>query len=86
MYDTIAYSVNDPIATITLNRPDRLNAITGQMLSELQAAFGAAEGDSRVVGILLTGAGRGFCAGADMEQLKATCRGGYSEEWKAAVT
>ncbi len=86
MYDTIAYSVNDPIATITLNRPDRLNAITGQMLSELQAAFGAAEGDSRVVGILLTGAGRGFCAGADMEQLKATSLGGSSEEWKAAET
>ncbi len=86
MYDTIAYSVNDPIATITLNRPDRLNAITGQMLSELQAAFGAAEGDSRVVGILLTGAGRGFCAGADMEQLKATSRRGSSEERKAAET
>ena len=86
MYDTIAYSVNDPIATITLNRPDRLNAITGQMLSELEAAFGAAESDSRVVGILLTGAGRGFCAGADMEQLKATSRRGSSDERKAAET
>ena len=75
MYETIRYAVEDPIATITLNRPDRLNALTGLMLAELQQAMKVAEEDERVVGILLTGAGRGFCAGADMERLQATSQG-----------
>lgn len=75
MFETIQYSVDDPIATITLNRPDRLNALTGQMLSELQQAVTAAEADERAVAILLTGAGRGFCAGADMARLQATTEG-----------
>jgi len=75
MYEHIQYAVDDPIATITLNRPDRLNALTGQMLAELQQAVAAAEADDRVVAILLTGAGRGFCAGADMARLQATSEG-----------
>ena len=70
MYETIRYAVEDPIATITLNRPDRLNALTGLMLAELQQAMKAAEEDERVVGILLTGAGRGFCAGADINMMR----------------
>ena len=74
-YDTIQYAVDEPIATITLNRPDRLNALTGQMLAELQQAVAAAEADERAVAILLTGAGRGFCAGADMARLQATSQG-----------
>ena len=86
MYQTIQYSVDDPIATITLNRPDRLNALTGQMLAELQQAVAAAEADDRAVAILLTGAGRGFCAGADMARLQATSEGKTrsSVEWNSA--
>ncbi len=74
-YELIKYEVDDPIARITLNRPEQLNAITGSMMAELKHAMGAAERDARAVGILLTGAGRGFCAGADMGGLQATSRG-----------
>ena len=74
-YELIKYDVADPIATITLNRPEQLNAITGSMMAELKHAMAAAEADERVVGIVLTGAGRGFCAGADMQGLQATSRG-----------
>ena len=59
MYDTIRYEVADPVATITLNRPERLNALTPQVMTELQDAVAAAEADPQVVGIVLTGAGRG---------------------------
>ena len=75
MFENIDYTVDEPIATITLNRPDRLNALTGPMLRELQEAVTAAEADERVVSILLTGAGRGFCAGADMGGLQAASEG-----------
>lgn len=75
MYENLRYEVSDPVATITLNRPDQLNALTGDMLLELQHAFGQAESDANVVGILLTGEGRGFCAGADMQMLKGTAEG-----------
>ncbi|MCE2558281.1 MAG: enoyl-CoA hydratase/isomerase family protein [Acidobacteria bacterium] len=74
-YELIKYDVDDPIATITLNRPEQLNAITGSMMAEMKHAMAAAEQDERVVGIVLTGAGRGFCAGADMQGLQATSRG-----------
>ena len=86
MYESIEYSVTNPIATVTLNRPDRLNALTGQMLADLQHAVAAAEADERVVAILLTGAGRGFCAGADMARLQATSEGKTrsSAEWHSA--
>src|SRR5206468_11533570 len=56
-------------ATITMNRPEFLNAFTQQMGWEIRHAMGEAERDRRVVGIVLTGAGRGFCAGADMKML-----------------
>ncbi|MEM6701932.1 MAG: enoyl-CoA hydratase [Acidobacteriota bacterium] len=72
MYENLTYEVADPIATITLNRPERLNALTGPLLEELARAIGEAENDPAVVAILLTGAGRGFCAGADMDGLKST--------------
>ncbi len=65
-FDTLLYSINSHICTITLNRPDRLNAMTAQMLYELQAAFAQARDDTSVRAIILTGAGRGFCAGADL--------------------
>ncbi|HXZ00496.1 MAG TPA: enoyl-CoA hydratase [Stellaceae bacterium] len=65
----VLYAVEDRIATVTLNRPDRLNAFGGEMEAELRQAMVAAARDSDVRVIVLTGAGRGFCAGADMERL-----------------
>ena len=75
MYEHIQYEVNNPVAVITLNRPDQLNAITARMQAELKHALAAAEGDENVVGIVLTGAGKGFCAGADIGGLQATAGG-----------
>ena len=68
-YEQILYEVTDPVATITLNRPEALNAWTPQMGAELADAAGAPTATGAVVGIVLTGAGRGFCAGADMKML-----------------
>jgi enoyl-CoA hydratase/carnithine racemase len=65
-YNTIRYEVTDNILTLTLNRPERLNAFNREMLSELIAAFDEADADDAVRAIIVTGAGRGFCAGADL--------------------
>ena len=70
MYNEILYEVAEPVATITLNRPEKLNATTPRMMVELRHALADAERDEHVTGIVLTGAGRGFCAGADMAGLK----------------
>ncbi|HEU4430793.1 MAG TPA: enoyl-CoA hydratase-related protein [Myxococcota bacterium] len=75
MYREIQYDVEGSSAVIQLNRPDRLNALTHRMLSELRHAIAAAEEDARVVGIVLTGAGRGFSAGMDAQALAAGARG-----------
>ena len=75
-YQEILYSVDGPSAVITLNRPDALNALTNNMMTELKHALAAAEQDEQVVGIILTGAGRGFCAGMDMNALDAQATGG----------
>lgn len=69
-YREILYDVADRIATITLNRPQRMNAWTLVMEQEVQSAFGAAAADDGVRAIVLTGAGRAFCAGADLDMLK----------------
>jgi enoyl-CoA hydratase/carnithine racemase len=66
MYEHISYEIDGPVATITLNRPDKLNAYTALMGSEIEDAFRAADGDDGVRVIVVTGAGRGFCAGADI--------------------
>jgi enoyl-CoA hydratase/carnithine racemase len=68
-YEQILYDVGDGVATVTLNRPDKLNALTRQMEKELQAAMAQAEADDDVRVVVLTGAGRGFCAGADLQDL-----------------
>src|SRR3954449_8421376 len=67
MFDEILYEVADGVLTITLNRPDRLNAFTGVMARELIEAFDRADADDDVRAIIVTGAGRGFCAGADLQ-------------------
>ncbi len=67
----ILYEVSERVATITLNRPDKLNAWTCTMDAEVRAAVQAAAGDADVRAIVVTGAGRGFCAGADMGLLGA---------------
>ena len=69
MFQQIIYEVDDPIATITLNRPEAMNAWTSTMSSELKVAVQMAEDDPAVVAIVITGAGRGFCAGADLDGL-----------------
>lgn len=69
-HEHILYDVRDGVATITLNRPDRLNAWTGTMHREVKAAMREASADEGVRVIVLTGAGRGFCAGADMAALQ----------------
>lgn len=79
-YEEIIYEVDDPVATITLNRPQALNAWTDRMGLEVRHAVAAAEKDPRVVGIVITGAGRGFCAGADMNRLSAVSAGTYAAE------
>jgi enoyl-CoA hydratase/carnithine racemase len=79
-YEQIIYEVDDPVATITLNRPEVLNAWTDRMGLEVRHAISAAERDPRVVGIVLTGAGRGFCAGADMKRLSALSAGDFAAE------
>jgi len=70
------YQVADRVATIILNRPDKLNAWTGVMEQEVRAAIYEAEKDENVRVIILTGAGRGFCAGADMSLLGAIAQEG----------
>jgi enoyl-CoA hydratase/carnithine racemase len=65
-YETIKYEVAEHILTITLNRPDKLNAFNATMMTELIDAFDKADADDDVRAIIVTGAGRGFCAGADL--------------------
>ena len=65
-YEAIRYEVQDGVLTITLNRPERLNAFNGQMAAEMMEAFDRADGDDDIRAIIVTGEGRGFCAGADL--------------------
>src|SRR5712675_854578 len=65
-YEQIIYEVAENIATITLNRPEKLNAFTGIMMNEMIDAFDKADADDEVRAIIVTGAGRAFCAGADL--------------------
>lgn len=87
-YQEILYDVSDPVATITLNRPRFLNAWTNRMAAEVRHAVARAEEDKSVVVIVITGAGRGFCAGADLKGLQAISDGerggGVPEELDAS--
>jgi len=65
-FETLLYSVDDGIATIALNRPDKLNAFTSRMMLDLIAAFDVTDADDAVRAVIVTGSGRAFCAGADL--------------------
>ena len=65
-FETLLYGLEDGVATITLNRPEKLNAFTPQMMADLVAAFDHTDADDAVRVVIVTGAGRGFCAGADL--------------------
>ena len=64
--ETVLYEVADGVATVTLNRPEAMNAWTAQLADDLQRAMGAADADEAVRAVVVTGAGRAFCAGADL--------------------
>ena len=76
MYTEILYEVADGIATVTLNRPEKLNAWTMRMAAEVRHACVTAERDPGVRVVVVTGAGRGYCAGADMDLLQGLQGGG----------
>jgi enoyl-CoA hydratase/carnithine racemase len=79
-YTQITYEVADRIATITLHRPDQLNAFTGTMMREVIDAFDRVDADDDVRVVIVTGAGRGFCAGADLSGGGETFSKGGSDE------
>jgi len=80
-FETILYQIENSVLTITLNRPDKLNAMTPALLRELKEAFEHANNDSSVRVVVLTGAGRGFCAGADLAAAsELMMQGGFSYE------
>ena len=68
-YETLLYDKEDGVCTITLNRPDRLNAINFQLAFDLEKVLGEIEDDDEARTVILTGAGRGFCAGADIKEM-----------------
>jgi enoyl-CoA hydratase/carnithine racemase len=80
-FETILYEVGDRVATITLNRPDRLNAVSPQMARELRQAYAAAEADDEVWTLLVTATGRAFCTGADVEEIPDDGRVIYDEPY-----
>ena len=82
-FQEVIYSVEQGVAVVTLNRPDRLNAMTLTMAGEVRAAMQQASDDGEVRVIVLTGAGRGFCAGADAARLQGRVSGIAVEEEKA---
>ena len=79
-FETIRYELNDQVLTLTLNRPDKLNAFNTKMMRELIDAFDQADADDQVKAIIVTGSGRAFCAGADLS------RGGETFDHEAAGT
>ncbi len=70
--ETTSYEVNDRVALVTLNRPDHMNSFTTKMMEELVEIFGEASRDDAVRAVVVTGAGKAFCAGADLSRGEST--------------
>ncbi|MEW6272048.1 MAG: enoyl-CoA hydratase [Thermodesulfobacteriota bacterium] len=85
-YAEILYEVTDGVAAVTLNRPDKLNAWTLGMGAEVEHALRTADADPAVRTIVVTGAGKGYCAGADMDMLVAFQKGGSGDQMLATST
>jgi enoyl-CoA hydratase/carnithine racemase len=79
-YRDLELSIDDPVAIVRLNRPEKLNAFTYDTLTEIRRAITSAAADPRVVGIVITGNGRGFCAGLDAQALAAVTSGGGTRQ------
>ena len=84
-FETIRYEVEDRIATITLNRPEQLNAVNLPMIRELEAAYTAVESDDAVWIAIVTGAGRAFCSGADVGKVPDDGRVPYDEPYLSTL-
>ena len=84
-FETIRYEVANRIATITFDRPDQLNAVSPLMVRELAAAYAAVESDENVWIAIVTGAGRAFCAGADVTEIPEDGRVIYDEPYLATM-
>jgi len=84
-FETIRYEVEDRIATITFDRPDKLNAVSPLMVQELRAAYAAVESDESVWIAIVTGAGRAFCAGADVSDIPADGAVIYQEPYLSTL-
>jgi enoyl-CoA hydratase/carnithine racemase len=84
-FETIRYEVEDRIATITFNRPDKLNAVSPLMVRELRDAYAAVESDHAVWIAIVTGAGRAFCAGADVAEIPADGKVIYEEAYLSTL-
>jgi enoyl-CoA hydratase/carnithine racemase len=89
-YDTILYDIEDRIATITFDRPDKLNALSLVMIEELRDAYQRAESDDSVWTLVVSGSGRAFCSGADVHNVRDDARAPYEgnylsrfHEWDA---
>jgi enoyl-CoA hydratase/carnithine racemase len=80
-YEAIGYEVSDRVATITLNRPEALNALSPAMITELRTAYAEAEADDDVWLLLVTGTGRAFCTGADVGEIPDDGRVIYDEPY-----
>lgn len=76
-WETIVFEASDGVATLTLNRPDRLNSLNARMHEEIAAVLGTVESDAAVRALLITGAGRGFCAGQDLNLRDASATGDF---------
>lgn len=85
-FETVHCELRERVAWVTLNRPDRLNAVDTQMMADLKAAFDAAEEDPGARVVVLTGAGRAFCAGADLKHMRGLLLSGDAEAIRRYVS
>src|SRR5690242_6817088 len=79
MYRKILYELRDGVARVTLNRPEKRNALDGEIVAELKAAFTASSSEAACRVVLLTGAGTDFCSGADLASLEKTAQASILE-------